>query len=361
MDSKTVMNSTSSQMEKNVGMGFKSWPSWIGRIAILWSVLYGAMHLYWLLGGAGYPFDASMDLFRAMVTYLPVKAASAVFVVLSILGIFIGIAMQMPRVRVFPKWLILTYAWGFAVSLLLFIPDISLIMVMAYAFLFKFDFNWMMFNQIICIMGALVWSFTAIAYQRTTSNACEHCGRTEDGKKILLVQWARPITYIAALAPLPYALSRFAWALGIPFGVDPKFLEDFSSVNPTHHITEWVFGSVCIGGGLLTLGLIQKWGEVFPSWFPIIGSRRVPILLAVIPASLVAIAVTAAGFVFTFAFFTVTLGLMPVDNIIVSQIWGAVGPMVFWVPWGAALGLAAVAYYYRRRGQCAHCRRSNPA
>ncbi|WP_409275043.1 hypothetical protein V1499_07370 [Neobacillus sp. SCS-31] len=122
-------------------------------------------------------------------------------------------------------------------------------------------------------------------------------------------------------------------------------------------LTEWVFGSLCIIGGILTLGLIQKWGEVFPRWFPLIGGKRVPIMLAVIPASIIAIAVTAAGLVFTFGILAIAFHLVPMDDIILSQGWGTMGPMIFWVPWGVALGLAAIAYYYRRRGQCSSCGR----
>ncbi|WP_255258127.1 hypothetical protein [Bacillus sp. AFS018417] len=354
------METSSPIIEEKIRKGFTRWPLWIGYGAVGWSLLYGAVQLYWLLGGGGYPFKrGEMDLFAAMVTYLPSKVGGLIFVILCLLGIVIGVAMQKTWRNVFPRWLILTFAWGFAVALLLFIPDISLIMVMAYAFLFKFAFNWIMLNQVICIIGALLWIMTAVAYQRRTRDACEYCGRTENGNTFLLVRWGRWLTIIAALAPIPYALTRFAWALNIPLGVDPQFLHDFSKLNPTAQITEWVFGSICIGGGILTLGLIQKWGEIFPRWFPFIGGKRVPIMLAVVPASIIAIAVTAAGFVFTFSFFAVTFHLMPVDNILLSQIWGTVGPMVFWVPWGVALGLAAIAYYYRRRGKCTHCGRDD--
>lgn len=91
-------------------------------------------------------------------------------------------------------------------------------------------------------------------------------------------------------------VTHIAWALNIPLGVDSQLLHELSKVNPMAQITEWVFGSICVGGGILTLGLIQKWGEIFPSWFPFIGGKRVPIMLAVVPASIIAIAVTAAGF-----------------------------------------------------------------
>ena len=49
---------------------------------------------------------------------------------------------------------------------------------------------------------------------------------------------------------------------------------------------------------LLTLGLVQRWGEVFPRWIPFLAGKRVPPALAIVPASLVSILVTTAGLMF---------------------------------------------------------------
>ncbi|WHY87169.1 hypothetical protein QNH39_04720 [Neobacillus novalis] len=352
------MNFTSSLRNKKAKTNGYGWSSWIGYAAMLWSALYGTLHLYWLLGGAGYPFkNEGMGLFSAMVTYLPAKVGGIVFVTLCLIAIGLGLVMQKRQLKDFSRWVAIAYICGFSVALLLFIPDTTLIAAMAYAFLFKFDFNWQMVNQIFCIIGALFWMMSAVVYQRKARHACEYCGRTNDGEAPALIRWGRWLTIIAAVAPLPYAFIRFSWALDIPLGVDPQFLKDFSSANPMARMTEWVFGSICIVGGVLTLGLIQKWGEVFPGWFPFIGGKRVPIMFAVIPASIIAIAVTAAGFVFTFGIIVEALHLVSMDNILLSQGWGAMGPMIFWVPWGVALGLAAIAYYYRRRGRCSSCGR----
>ncbi|PEP58782.1 DUF3995 domain-containing protein [Bacillus pseudomycoides] len=367
MDSKTSIdksnmdtNSALPSPKKREGMSLKRWPSWIGYIAIAWSALYGSMHLYWLLGGEGYPFknEDGMDLFAGKVTYLPSQVGGIIFVVLCLIGILVGFSMRKPVEKTFQQRLILIYAWGWAAALLLFVPDASLIAAMAYAFLLKFKFDWLMLNQIICVLGGIYWGFFAVAYRRKIRHACEYCGRKADGKTSLLMRWSRWITYLAALAPIPYAITRYAWALKIPLGIDAKFLQDFSNVNPAHHITEWAFGSICIAGSILTLGLIQKWGDTFPRWFPFVNGKRVPILLAVIPASCVAIAVTAAGFTFTFAFIAVKLHLVSTDNILLSHIWGSIGPMLLWILWGIALGLASIAYYYRRRGQCSYCGRN---
>ncbi|MBW8348576.1 hypothetical protein K0H71_03820 [Bacillus sp. IITD106] len=338
---------------------FKRWPYWIGKMAVMWSLLYGGMHLYWLLGGMGYPFQQERTadhLFAAMITSLSATVGGVLFVILCLLGVCFGLIMQYKKLS-FPRWLLLSYSWGFAFSLILFIPDISLIAAMAYAFLFKFVFNWQMVNQVICLIGALLWMLTAVAYQRKTRSACEYCGRMENEETFLLVRMGKVFTIIAALAPIPYAITRFAWALNIPLGIDSQFLAEFSTLNPAARVTEWVFGLLCVGGSILTLGLIQKWGEIFPRWFPLIGGKRVPIMLAVIPASIVALAVTSAGFVFTFQFLSLILQFTTTDSIILEQLWGAVGPMVFWGPWGVSLGLSVIAYYYRRRGLCSHCGR----
>ena len=333
----------------------------IAYFMIAWSVLYGLLHLYWLFGGTGYPFinEEGTLLFTAFVTYLPAKIGGIVFVIICLLGLIIGLDMRKSE-KVIPRGFILVFLWGTAAALILFVPDTNLIAAIAYAFLLKFHLDWQMLNQIICIIGALAFGSAALVFQRKTKDACQYCGRSENEKEFLLIRWGKWITYIAAFAPIPYAITRYAWALGIDIGIDGKFLQGFSSLNPMHNLVEWIFGSLCIAGGLLTLGLTQKWGEVFPSWFPFIGGKRVPVLLAVLPAVCVAIAVTSAGVIFTFSVIAVKFQFISAgDNMLLneSNIWGAFGPMLLWIPWGVSLGLAAIAYYYRRRGRCVHCGR----
>jgi hypothetical protein len=54
-------------------------------------------------------------------------------------------------------------------------------------------------------------------------------------------------------------------------------------------------GWVAVAGAVLTLGLIRPWGEVYPRWLPLVGGRRVPPALAIVPAALVAAPLFAAG------------------------------------------------------------------
>ncbi len=50
-------------------------------------------------------------------------------------------------------------------------------------------------------------------------------------------------------------------------------------------------------GAVLTLGLVQRWGEVFPRWMIGLAGCRVPIALAVVPASLVSVLLVVGGVV----------------------------------------------------------------
>jgi hypothetical protein len=98
-----------------------------------------------------------------------------------------------------------------------------------------------------------------------------------------------------------------------------------------------LLGLAALGGAVLTLGLISRWGEVFPAWLPGLPGlrgRTVPVLAAVVPATLVAVVLCASA----------------ISMIMMSTRDGA-GWLVAAIPapvWGPALGLATYAYYRRR-------------
>ena len=95
------------------------------------------------------------------------------------------------------------------------------------------------------------------------------------------------------------------------------------------------------GGALLTLGLVRPWGETFPRWIPILGGRRVPPRLAIIPAALVSVLVTSAGLMFIR--FVLTGALAEVFEFGEDLGWIALAPELLWPLWGAALAAATLA------------------
>src|SRR5215203_6386874 len=102
--------------------------------------------------------------------------------------------------------------------------------------------------------------------------------------------WARRAAALAVLLPVPSGVWRCSMALGVPVGVDPEYRQQyyaFPSAGTVHVL--WIT-VLLIGLAFLTLGLVQRWGEVLPEWVPVLGGRRVPRRAAIVAAASGAIA-----------------------------------------------------------------------
>ena len=113
-------------------------------------------------------------------------------------------------------------------------------------------------------------------------------------------------------------------------------------------------------GAVLMLGLVQRWGEVFPRWMIGLAGRRVPIALAVVPASLASVLLIVGGIGIWSGLAQMVANLVAVggeDIGIIGGIIFQVGPTLLFPVWGAALAVATLGYYYRRRGPCSVCGR----
>jgi hypothetical protein len=145
---------------------------------------------------------------------------------------------------------------------------------------------------------------------------------------------------VAVLAPVSYAVTRIAWAVGIPLGVREEFLVELGE-------GKWAglgLGLFATVGALLTLGLVQRWGRVFWSWLPVIGDRAVPVALAVVPGLFVALVVTSGGLSFWRMLLAGHLSDLPGAD----QDWAAWAPELLWPAWGVALAVATLAYRRER-------------
>jgi hypothetical protein len=148
-----------------------------------------------------------------------------------------------------------------------------------------------------------------------------------------------------------YAITRYAWALGIPLGMSEEHLR--RGQESGIYISGLFLATFGLVGALLMLGLVQRWGEVFPSWMIGLAGRRVPIALAVVPASIVSVLLMVGGITIwsSYAQMADTAARLGEDVMIV------VGPAALFLVWGAALAVATLGYYYRRRGPCGMCGR----
>jgi hypothetical protein len=161
-------------------------------------------------------------------------------------------------------------------------------------------------------------------------------------------QWGRVVTIAAALCPVPYGLVRLTWLTPWPLGgngVDEFVISH--SLDAATRLQGFLFAPACAVGVVLTLGLINRWGEVFPRWVPVLSGRAVPVMLAVVPGAATAaiITISAPG---------VLLG--PIESGDVRE----VAYMLLFFPfpvWGPLLGAAVFAYWLRRTAgvrECAH-------
>ncbi|WP_139122914.1 hypothetical protein [Cellulosimicrobium cellulans] len=209
--------------------------------------------------------------------------------------------------------------------------------------------------QVAVLLGGALLAASTARFVRRAAGACESCGRRPDGADpawtapASAARWGRVAALVAAAIPTFYAVTRIAWVLGIPLGFAPDDVAELAGNDGW--IAALGLGGFALVGAVLTLGLYQRWGEVFPRWMVGLAGRRVPVLLAVVPATVVAVAVLPAGLSL------VAAGLEGGQLALTADSWGAVGPALLWPLWSVALGAATYAYWLRRRGTCRTCGR----
>ncbi|MFD3412963.1 hypothetical protein [Streptomyces cyaneofuscatus] len=153
----------------------------------------------------------------------------------------------------------------------------------------------------------------------------------------------RLTAYAVPLAVLPSSL----WRLPAAFG-------DGISLGERMYIP-----SLSVASELLAfsaIGLVARWGEVFPQWIPRLRGRRVPTEAAVVPAALGA---TVLALVFTVLAIVNEIQGTTIRGDDLSDDfpgeaggWEAAWFSICYTPlilWGPLLAVLTVAYYKRRR------------
>ncbi|MGW0517559.1 hypothetical protein [Crossiella sp. NPDC003009] len=325
--------------------------------ATIWSALYAVFALSWTFGASGYPFgpaDPSAQL--SALGAVPAATSAPLLAIGMTTATVVALLMSLGSKAIRP--LLLTLAWLVTAALALFLNDGRVLMLVGYlpivligapfgwppvSYLDKFDTANL--NQFAIVLGALLWLAATLNYQRRTAGACLSCGIGPRPVPALATpaaaaRWGKWCAYLAFLVPLAYAVTRWAWFAGFSLGL---ISEEFLREGQENGL--WIagagLGTFAALGGLLTLGLVYPWGEVYPFWVPGLRGKRVRPLAAIIPATFVAVIVTAAGL----GVFLRMVGRVGFTEFIVN-------PMTFFPFWGLALGGATVAYFLRRRVEC---------
>jgi hypothetical protein len=156
-------------------------------------------------------------------------------------------------------------------------------------------------------------------------------------RQIQLVAYAVPLTV------LPSSIWRLPAAFGDGIGVGERVYVVFLSV-----MSEVL--------AFTAIGLIARWGEVFPRWVPFLRGRRVPRKAAVVPA---AVGATILTLLFTLLFIaseirgtTIRGDDLPDDYPSQADGWEAAWFYLCYAPlilWGPLLAVLTVGYWNRRR------------
>ncbi|GAA2275156.1 MULTISPECIES: hypothetical protein [Kitasatospora] len=103
--------------------------------------------------------------------------------------------------------------------------------------------------------------------------------------------WAVRVARLAALTALPSGLWRLALGAGIPVGLSSALVRQLH-VPGRGTVYAIALSTFAEALAFLSMGLVRPWGQIAPTWLPLIGGRRIHPLAAVVPASLGALAVT---------------------------------------------------------------------
>jgi hypothetical protein len=369
-----TLSASSNEMASAVparGRGARDWQRWAPYAAVAWSLTYAALGVYMAVSGRGFPYtpETVSDVMAPLLGRFGPGVAWIVVMMAGIPAAAMGVAMlRGVRGKAF-RPLLITAGILLAGVLLLLMTSLNLLAEFGYipaavlglltpekgqAYLAAWT-QWATIHQLLCLIGGFLWLAATVCYARRSSDACLYCGR-RDGPEgwtspERAARWGRIAVYVAMVAPVFYALTRYAWALGIPLGMSVEYWRNGQESGT------WIGGlslaTFGLVGAVLMLGLVQRWGEVFPRWMIGLAGRRVPIALAVIPASIVSVLLIVGGI-------AIWSGYAPLADAATAtgQDMGiVVGPTLLFPVWGVALAVATLGYYYRRRGPCKVCGR----
>lgn len=347
----------------------RSRPLTVSWLALAWSAVALSLGLGWWGGviPAGVP-----DGFGSLAGVLSPAGAGVVSLVLGVVGVVC--ALFMLRARGSGGRVVQVGAWALAGVALLVFVDGQLLSWLGYSMILPVagwaveglaatwveeTFSATHLSTLFFAVGVVVWAVAALAQRRAVRLACERCGRAsgwthgvEHGVRARALRVGRVAVVVACVVALYYPSLRMPWLFGVAVGIDQERFAAMTAGGDTI-IVGVGLGTAALVGVVLMWGLVQRWGVRFPRWMVGLAGRGVPVWLAVVPATLVAMALLAMGRS------TVVELLGPYGSLLTMDPLHA-GAFASMAVWGGALGVATAAYVVRRRGECGVCGRGLP-
>jgi len=156
-----------------------------------------------------------------------------------------------------------------------------------------------------------------------------------------LPPWPQRAAYAGFLVPLlGWTVPHLVWFLGYPIGLSEASVAEAGELPATIQLAVTLAPTV---GGLATLGLARRWGQVFPAWLPVIGRRRVPPLMAVVPAAVASYClILYGGLGLGIIVSGLTTGAVTLEYLVES--WLAALIEIVFVIWGMSVAVATIGY-----------------
>lgn len=355
----------------------RNWTCWAPYAAVAWSLVYGVMGILWAVSGRGFPYSGVAEPMGPLLGQFGPIAGWVVVTLAGLPAAVMAWAMLRGMRGKVLRPLFITLGALLAGALLLLMLGLDLLVLVGYipytlrsllmgssiaASILTGWVQWTTIHQIVCLAGGFLWLAATVVYARRSSEACLVCGR-RDGPQgwtspERAARWGRIAVYVGLVPPLFYAFTRYAWALGWPLGMSRAYWQDGQERGL------WVSGlflaTFGLVGALLSLGLIQRWGQRFPRWMLGLSGKQVPIPLAVVPAALASVLIGVGG-IGIVAATTGMLGNMQAAGVTASELLGGLifqlGPALLFPLWGLSLAVATLGYYFRQRGSCKICGR----
>ncbi|AVT29244.1 hypothetical protein C6361_06800 [Plantactinospora sp. BC1] len=195
-------------------------------------------------------------------------------------------------------------------------------------------------GRLLLLGGGLSFAAAAAGTARRDTPVC----RPEPGP---VPAWTRRWAYAAFLLPvLGFTVPHACWLLGVPLGIPADELR--RAAEEIGALPGLLLTLAPLLGGLLTLGLAARWGQVLPGWLPGLAGRRVPPALAVVPAGVTALALVAYG----------VIGIVMIAEALATGAttwaelrtgWAVAGTELVFLGWGVALAVTTAGYHRTTR------------
>lgn len=154
-------------------------------------------------------------------------------------------------------------------------------------------------------------------------------------------RWANAMARAIPLVGLPASLWRLPFGFGFTMGTVQEQTYNWWVIAPYVFTLSAV--SECLA--LLSFGLVRGWGEVVPGRVPVIGGRRIPPAVAIVPAALGGLVLTGVLVQWSLGVLGVVHGMQYTNNS-----WRLLGVCCqsLLLLWGPLLLAVTYAYWARR-------------